>query len=52
MEAIEIAVREAELMSGVKVNRATVSISGNHIRGINTQGAIAVQKGTSTTLRP
>ena len=43
MESIEIAVREAELMSGVKVNRATVSISGNHIRGINTQGAIAIQ---------
>jgi len=50
MEAIEIAVREAELMSGVKVNHATVSISGNHIRGINTQGAIAVQKGTSSNV--
>ena len=50
MESIEIAVREAELMSGVKVNRATVSISGNHIRGINTQGAIAIQKGTSSNV--
>ena len=50
MESIEIAVREAELMSGVKVNRATVSISGNHIRGINTQGAIAIQKGASNNV--
>ena len=50
MESIEVAVREAELMSGVKVNHATVSISGNHIRGINTQGAIAVQKGSASNV--
>ena len=47
MDAIESAVREAELMAGIKVNRAMLSISGDHIRGINTQGAIAIQKGNA-----
>ena len=47
MDAIEAAVREAELMAGIKVNRAMLSISGDHIRGINTQGAIAIQKGSA-----
>ena len=50
MECIEIAGCEAELMSCVKVNRATVFIYGKHIRGINTQGAIAIQKGTSSNV--
>ena len=47
MDAIEAAVREAELMAGIKVNRAMLSISGDHIRGINTQGAIDIQKGSA-----
>ena len=47
MDAIEAAVREAELMAGIKVNRAMLSISGDHIRGINTQGAIAIQKSSA-----
>jgi cell division protein FtsA len=47
MDAIEAAVREAELMASIKVNRALLSISGDHIRGINTQGAIAIQKGSA-----
>ena len=50
MDAIEAAVREAELMAGIKVNRAMLSISGEHIRGINTQGAIAIQKGTTSNV--
>jgi cell division protein FtsA len=50
MDAIEAAVREAELMAGIKVNRAMLSISGDHIRGINTQGAIAIQKGTTSNV--
>ena len=47
MDAIEAAVREAELMAGIKVSRAMLSISGDHIRGINTQGAIAIQKSSA-----
>ena len=47
MGAIEAAVREAELMAGIKVSRAMLAISGDHIRGINTQGAIAIQKGSA-----
>ena len=50
MDAIESAVREAELMAGIKVSRAMLSISGDHIRGINTQGAIAIQKGTTSNV--
>ena len=47
MDAIEAAVREAELMAGIRVNRAILCISGDHIHGINTQGAIAIQKGSA-----
>ena len=50
MDAIEAAVREAELMAGIKVSRVMLSISGDHIRGINTQGAIAIQKGTTSNV--
>ena len=50
MESIEAAVREAELMAGIKVSRVMLSISGDHIRGINTQGAIAIQKGTTSNV--
>jgi len=50
MDAIEAAIQEAELMAGIKVNRAMLSISGDHIRGINTQGAIAMQKGSASNL--
>ena len=50
MDAIEAAVKEAELMAGIKVNRAMLSISGDHIRGINTQGAIAIQKSSTSNV--
>ena len=42
IEEIESAVRDAESMAQVKIDRANVTISGNHIRGLNTQGAIAI----------
>ena len=42
IESIEDAVRDAESMAKIKVDRANVTISGNHIRGLNTQGAIAI----------
>ncbi|MEE9166774.1 MAG: cell division protein FtsA [Candidatus Neomarinimicrobiota bacterium] len=44
VRSIEKAVEAAEKMANVKVTRAFVGISGNHIRGINTQGAIATSK--------
>lgn len=43
IEKIESSVRDAESMAQVKIDRANVTISGNHIRGLNTQGAIAIQ---------
>jgi cell division protein FtsA len=42
IEDIEIAVIKAEKAASVKVDNAWVSVSGDHIRGINTQGAIAI----------
>ncbi len=40
IEEIEKAISEAEMMAGVKVEHVSIGISGDHIRGINTQGAI------------
>ena len=36
------AIREAELMSGLPIEEATVSISGSHLRGDNSTGVVAV----------
>ena len=44
IQAIENAVHKAETMANVKVSEAYVGLSGDHIRGINTQGAIAISK--------
>ena len=44
IQAIENAVHKAETMASVKVSEAYVGLSGDHIRGINTQGAIAISK--------
>ncbi len=44
IQAIENAVHKAETMADVKVSEAYVGLSGDHIRGINTQGAIAISK--------
>ncbi len=44
IQAIEDAVQKAETMANVKVSEAQVGISGEHIRGLNTQGAIAISK--------
>ena len=45
IEDISFAVEEAESLANIKIDRAHVTISGNHIRGINTQGAIAINSG-------
>ncbi len=50
MDAMEAAIKDAELMAGHKVNNAVLSISGDNIRSINTQGAIAIQKSQHSAL--
>lgn len=41
-EAIRQAVADAERMSGVEIQRATISISGEHFQGENKHGVVAV----------
>jgi cell division protein FtsA len=41
-EAIVQAVTEAERISGVQINRATVNINGSHLSGSNSRGVIAI----------
>ncbi len=40
IDEIEKAIADAETMAGVKAEQVCIGISGDHIRGINTQGAI------------
>ena len=42
VEAIKRAVEEAERMSGLEVQMATVNLSGEHLRGENKAGVVAV----------
>ena len=42
IDEIEHAINEAQTMSGVSIETLSLGISGEHIRGINTQGAIAI----------
>jgi len=44
IEQLESAVNEAEIMSGKKINSAYMSLTGDHIRCMNTQGAIALNR--------
>jgi cell division protein FtsA len=41
-EAINHAITEAERISGVNINRATVNINGAHVSGFNSKGVIAI----------
>ena len=50
MEEMENALVEAEKMANVKVEPIWLSVSGEHIKGINTQGAIAIDGNNSGTL--
>lgn len=43
VEAIGKAVEEAELMAGAKISSVFVGITGNHIRGFNSHGIIAIK---------
>lgn len=42
VESISQAVSEAERVSGVRVNSATVNINGSHVTGMNSKGVIAI----------
>jgi cell division protein FtsA len=41
-EAIVQAITEAERISGVRIERATININGGHVTGINSRGVIAI----------
>lgn len=41
-QAIDVAIDEAERMSGFQVSAVTVNINGAHIKGMNSKGVIAV----------
>lgn len=49
LEEMENALIEAEKMANVKVEYVWLSVSGEHIRGINTQGAIAIEGKSSNS---
>lgn len=49
LEEMEKALVEAEKMSNIKVEHVWLSVSGEHIRGINTQGAIAIEGKSSSS---
>lgn len=42
VEAITNAVTEAERLSGVQIQNATVNINGSHVMGMNSKGVIAI----------
>lgn len=44
VESIKKAVQEAEMMAGCEISSAYVGIAGGHIKGINSQGAIAIKE--------
>ncbi len=44
VESVKKAVREAELMAGVRVEEVYAGIAGDHIRSINSRGVIAVSR--------
>jgi cell division protein FtsA len=43
VEAIKRAVADAEQMAGIEVDAVYASVGGGHLRGINSQGVVAVQ---------
>ncbi len=50
LEEMENALVEAEKMANTKVEQIWLSVSGEHIKGINTQGAIAIDGNSSGSL--
>jgi cell division protein FtsA len=43
VDAIKKAVQEAELMAGCDISSVYVGIAGNHVRGFNSHGIIAIK---------
>lgn len=43
VQSIQQALREAELMADCKITRVYTGITGSHIRGINSQGMVAIK---------
>ncbi len=43
IQAIQRAIEEAELMSGVQIDSVYAGIAGSHIRGINSHGIVAIR---------
>ncbi len=50
IDAMDHALQEAQTMADIKVSKLYLSISGENIRGINTQGAIAIQKEAASSI--
>ncbi|NWF51460.1 MAG: cell division protein FtsA [Nitrospirae bacterium] len=50
VESIKKAVKEAEINTGVCIDSAYVGITGIHIKGFNSYGAVGIKKGEVTTL--
>lgn len=42
VQAVDVAIDEAERMSGYQISSATVNVNGAHIKGMNSKGVIAV----------
>lgn len=51
VEAIAKAVEDAELMAGVEIDSVYTAIGGDHIRGINSRGVIAVSRSNGEITR-
>ncbi len=45
IHSIRSAIKEAELMAGMPIERATVGISGSHISSLNSQGVVPIKRG-------
>ena len=45
IESIRAAVREAELMSGIAIESASIGISGSHVQARNSQGVVGIKQG-------
>lgn len=48
IQQLEIALNEAELMANIKVSNIILSLTGEHIRSLNTQAAIALNRANGT----
>lgn len=46
---IGVALSEAELMAGCEIHQVTVCVSGDHLRGTNSHGVVAIDNGEVTS---